>query len=164
MTLKDFKIITQNFFSAYLPNGLYLFFGDISDIVGLKDIQYPAVFVDVSNAEIDRVGTTYTLTYYIVDLIDKHDKSNFIDVVSECEKIGYNYIAYLRALDDVVFGYDADNIRLSIIKDTYNDDEISGISFSLNIRTENNINSCEIPLTSAPAVVLQENGAPILLE
>ncbi len=162
MTIIDFKNIIGNFFENYLLK-CQLFFGDISDIVGLKDIAYPAVFVDYTGTEINFNASNYSFDFYITDLIDKHSKENYLDVVSQCEKIASDLISYLYPLTGSTFNISV-NTTIQPIRDTYNDDEISGVKLTIIFTTINQIDKCAIPLSSAPSVLLQESGAPILLE
>lgn len=163
MTIKDFENIVRTYFASNIKE-MFVFIGDIADTVGLKDVVYPAVFIDVQSATLKNSGTQYSLQHFVITTIDKHSKSTFLDAVASCEKISYDYIAYLKGLNLQGLAIDTDNINMNVIKDTYNDDEVSGFNFTLNITLINKMNKCELPLATNPVVLLLESGAPILME
>ncbi|MEM5871679.1 MAG: hypothetical protein QW051_02280 [Candidatus Aenigmatarchaeota archaeon] len=163
ITLIDIKNILLDFFTNYAIAVDYRFIY-VDELLQQKDIKYPAVIFDLSGINISRGSTMYSIDVYVLDLIDKHDKANnYLDVISECERIFYDVIAYLRAAD-IVINDNRESINCAPIYDVFNDDVISGIKTTIEIRAENTINSCSIPLKSSPGVVLKEDGGSVLLE
>jgi len=163
MTIIDFRENIKSFLSSYLIK-TQLYFIDIFEFLALKDVVYPAVIIDFTgiSASINECVSEYNFDFYIIDLINTHDKNkNEYEVITQCEMIAYNILAYLKSVD-LTIGYD-DKVTFQPIKDRFNDDEIAGVKFTLTLRMENAIKHCALPLSSAPDVILTTDGYPILI-
>lgn len=185
MTLIDFKDIISEFFENH-KNGVTFRFMDYNDFFNLNDVFYPACLVDVDGIVVYENSTEYNLVFFVLDLFDKHSRSNslydmtpisvpdqynldrytnsnYLESLNETQMIASDLLIYLRRYSDIL-DIDLNNLKMDIIKDTFNDDEVVGVRFGLIFRTYTSINHCEIPLTSNPSVILLESGHPLLLE
>ncbi len=118
-------------------------FCDVADLEAENSLLYPLLWCDVMPSTFATKIVVVNMQVSILDIVKK-DLSNEKDVLSDCLQLISDVIAELRNPingDDFLID---DNVSVTPIKDSYQD-EVAGWNCSLQFTIMNPYNRCEVP-------------------
>jgi hypothetical protein len=120
-------------------------FGDIWEMATSGVTNYPIMWVDCTGATRERSTTTYNLSIYLMDLVQRGE-GNETEVLSDMHRIAEDVIAEIRHPDWTwVLNFD------SVTIDNFTESEpdmLSGVKFDISLSVVQPDDRCQIPLNS----------------
>jgi hypothetical protein len=163
VTLIDIKTLFETICGAHTQIKSF-HFDYLDQIAVKKDIEYLAVLLAVESVDVYKSYNVFNFQLLALDKIDKALENDMI-VLESTRQVLLDVIAEVELKSAVNMGIvNGDSISLEDVRDTFNDDIIAGWLTRISIRVPNTLDACGIPYILPPAVLLQENEFPILLE
>lgn len=129
--------------------------GTIEDFATSGTTNYPCWWVSYQNNGFEDRRENFSFTFWVLDRVKK-DRSNLIEIHSDCKQIAMDIIAQLN---DAMYKWSIDqNITLSAIYEPFHEDELAGWTFDVTISQPFTKDVCQIPFISPIAVGRSQSG------
>jgi hypothetical protein len=119
-------------------------FGEASDISASEQEQYPLVWIDVLDSQIDTNTLTINMSMKVLD-IQKDDQANERDTLSDCLSIAQDMYASLTNPTYQDYFTIAYNTNLVVYREALAD-KVNGWEMNLQFELMQDRNRCQIPL------------------
>ena len=121
--------------------------GTLDDFATSGDTRYPAMWVTYENAAIGEKTEAYSFTLFIVDRVKK-DRSNLIEVHSDCKSILNDIKAQLNAPG---YGWSlTQDWNYQALFEPFMEDEVAGWFADITITQAFSNDTCQIPFNQEP--------------
>lgn len=126
----------------------WYFGSQLNKLPDYLSIEYPMMFGTLKPSKLGPHTDRTVITLFISDRVLK-DKSNELNVWSDCKQIAKDALTYLKKtswLEPLII---TEEIDLDFYTDA-DDDEVSGVSFDIELKTVFEWNLCSVPIAGAP--------------
>lgn len=129
--------------------------GTIEDFATSGTTNYPCWWVSYQNNGFEDRRENFSFTFWVLDRVKK-DRSNLIEIHSDCKQIAMDIIAQLN---DAMYKWSIDqNITLSAIYEPFHEDELAGWTFDVTISQPFIKDVCQIPFIEPITVGRSQSG------
>jgi len=143
------------------------YFGERLNANALKSVKYPFLFCEFnSNASV--VGEnydSYNFGFTILDCPNQTIETEFnkIEILSDTKLIANDIVAYFRYTDFNTYLVIDLPVTMSPVENVFDDNNI-GWTFKVNLKLNQGLNTCDIPISSTTYKLLLQNGNYLLLQ
>ena len=127
-------------FGTNHPQLKTVLFGEFAEKIDNNDVEYPAMFFDLTGGNILEKQISYNITIFI---LDRHlAELDGLEILSDTNLILQDIIARLRNnINDYEIGL---NIPLNYVRE-YDPDFLAGVQADITLTTDSLNNRCQIP-------------------
>ena len=139
MTLN--QIITQiKSYGVNHPQINYVLFGEFADKLDDEDVTYPAMFIDLQNANFSAKQLSYVFNIY---LLDRHlQETDALEVLSDMSLVAEDMVALFRA-PTTTWVVD-DSLPMQFFREA-DPDFLAGVRIDVTLTLPSLNNRCQIP-------------------
>jgi hypothetical protein len=148
LTLENLISKLEEFTTNHQILNSWYFGSQLNKLPDYSSIKYPMMFGTLKPSKLGAHTDRTVITLFISDRVLK-DKSNELHVWSDCKQIAKDALTYLKLtswIEPLIINEDID---LEFYTDA-DDDEVSGVSFDVELKTVFEWNLCSVPITGAP--------------
>lgn len=128
--------------------------GSLDDFASSGDTKYPSLWVSFNGGTVAS-KETFRFSFWVVDRVKK-DRSNLQEIFSDTRQIIKDIIAQLK---DAEYKWTASvSVDLEEVFEPFNEDEVAGYVFQVEIGQHNEFSTCAIPYSSSPTVGRSANN------
>lgn len=161
-TLMNIKSVIADVVNNHLQiNSFY--FDTYDNILSLKDVKYPSLFVVPVSVAVGKKSNDYTFTFVMLDKVDKSNV-NDVDILETTRQLMLDVIAVLDRTLSANFRIESQSINLTSVSDKYNDDNVSGWLANVTIYSINELDKCAAAMVNMPVLLAGGDAEYILLE